>query len=83
MPNEPKTPSRILRIRQVQERTGLGRSTIYDRLDRRSRRFDEAFPKPVKIGISAVGWLEADVERWIDRQVKMSSAKSDSSYACH
>ncbi|WP_340332863.1 helix-turn-helix transcriptional regulator [Pseudomonas sp. LP23] len=56
---------RVLRLKQVQERTGLGRSTIYDRLNPRSSRFDDSFPRPFKLGLSAVGWLESGVDEWI------------------
>jgi prophage regulatory protein len=58
---------KILRIRQVQDRTGLSRSTIYDRLDPRSPRYDCNFPKPMKIGLSAVGWPETSINEWIER----------------
>ncbi|WP_092420853.1 AlpA family phage regulatory protein [Pseudomonas sp. NFPP07] len=57
--------ARILRLTQVRERLGLSRSTIYDRLNNRSPRYDASFPKPVKIGISAVGWIESSLNEWI------------------
>lgn len=60
---------RVLRLRQVQERLGLGRSTIYDRMSPRSPRYDSTFPKPIKLGGSAVGWIESDICHWIDSRV--------------
>ncbi len=57
----------ILRRKQVEARTGLARSTIYDRL-----RNDPAFPKPVSIGARAVGWIESEVQQWLDSQVAKS-----------
>ncbi|MFG8563384.1 helix-turn-helix transcriptional regulator [Pseudomonas paraeruginosa] len=60
---------RVLRIKQVQDRLGLGRSTIYDRLNPNSPRFDSSFPKPFRLGGTSVGWLEADVVEWIQRKV--------------
>ncbi|EMP0915104.1 MULTISPECIES: AlpA family transcriptional regulator [Pseudomonas] len=59
---------RVLRLKQVQEKTGLARSTIYDRLNPRSARFDNSFPKPFKIGLSAVGWLESGIDEWISKR---------------
>lgn len=56
---------RVLRLRQVQDRIGLSRSTIYDRMNVDSPRYDSTFPKPMKIGCSAVGWLEESVNEWI------------------
>lgn len=66
MLSEYEPPSRILRIGELKNRVGLARSTIYDRLDQGSPRYDETFPKPLKIGMSAVGWMEDEVENWID-----------------
>ncbi|ATN10431.1 AlpA family transcriptional regulator [Pseudomonas sp. FDAARGOS_380] len=57
--------AKILRIKHVEERVGLSRSAIYDRLNPKSPRYDECFPRPFKIGLSAVGWLESSIELWI------------------
>src|SRR5580698_2957648 len=45
-------PIKVLRLPQVCDLTGLCRSMIYQ------LEADERFPKRVKIGIRAVGWLE-------------------------
>lgn len=63
---------RILRVKQVKDRIGLSRSTIYDRLNPKSPRYDIGFPKPVSLGGKAVGWLESEVCDWI--QGKTSSS---------
>lgn len=52
---------RIMRLPEVQRRTGLSRSTIYVRLDQ------GRFPKPVSLGARAVGWIESEVDEWIPR----------------
>ncbi len=55
----------ILRLPQVKARTGLSRSTIYARIAQGS------FPKPVPLGgARAVGWVESQIERWIERQIE-------------
>ena len=54
----------ILRRKQVETRTGLSRSTIYQYIK------DGAFPKPVPLSPSAVGWLEPEVNDWIIERVK-------------
>jgi len=56
---------RIVRLKTVIARTGLARSTVYDRLNLDSPRYDDTFPRPFKIGKSAVGWLESEVDEWI------------------
>jgi len=63
----------FLRRKQVETRTGLSRSTIYQYIK------DGFFPKPVPLGPRAVGWLESDVSDWIAARVK--SARSGSGQA--
>jgi prophage regulatory protein len=62
--------ARVLRIALVQERTGLSRSTIYERLNTKSARYDKTFPRPFKIGMSAIGWLESSIEQWIMSRIE-------------
>lgn len=64
------THPRVLRLKQVLERVGLSRSTIYDRMNPASPRYDDTFPKPIKIGSSAVGWLESSISKWIESLVE-------------
>jgi len=56
----------ILRRPQVQQRTGLSRSTLYQFIR------DGAFPSAVALGPRAVGWLESDVSDWISARVKLA-----------
>ena len=60
--NQPK----VLRMKDVVNICGLSRSTIYDKMDIKSRRHDPSFPRPLKLGISAVGWMEQDISNWLD-----------------
>lgn len=48
-------PKRLLRMKEVQQRVGLGRSTIY-RWMAQGR-----FPRPVRLGAYAVAWSEDDI----------------------
>ena len=54
-----QTKISILRRKQVEERTGLSRSTIYLRIH------EGTFPRPINIGSRAVGWLEHEIEAWL------------------
>ncbi len=56
----------ILRRKQVEARTGLSRSTIYERIK------TGAFPAPVSIGAKAVGWIESEIDSWLTAQVEKS-----------
>lgn len=59
----------ILRLKQVMERTGLSRSTIYDRMSPSSPRHDPSFPKQVSLGGDAVGWVQDEVEAWLQVRI--------------
>jgi prophage regulatory protein len=68
--HEPNSPERILdmlekyyRRPEVEQITGLSRSTIYDQIDRGE------FPRPVRIGKRAVAWREADIAEWQAQRV--------------
>ena len=54
----------ILRLPTVKARTGLSRSTIYLRIS------EGRFPAPVSLGGRAVGWIESEVNGWIDQQIE-------------
>jgi len=56
----------ILRLPAVKASTGLSRSTIYLRISQGT------FPKPVSLGGRAVGWLEAEIQEWLQRQIEVS-----------
>ncbi|MEI7430667.1 MAG: AlpA family phage regulatory protein [Betaproteobacteria bacterium] len=56
----------MLRLKQVMERTGLARSTIYDKMNPKSPRHDPIFPKQVNLGLGSVGWLESAISTWIN-----------------
>ncbi len=56
----------ILRLPEVKKSTGLSRSTIYMRISQGT------FPKPVGLGGRAVGWLEAEIQEWLQQRIEAS-----------
>ena len=56
----------ILRLPAVKARTGLARSTIYLRIS------EGSFPKPIRLGVRTVGWLESEIEAWLSERIKAS-----------
>jgi prophage regulatory protein len=56
----------FLRLPQVKIRVGLSRSSIYMAIS------EGKFPRPVRLGTRAVGWLESEIEAWVLQQVKLS-----------
>lgn len=61
---------KMLKLKDVAEKCKISRSTIYDKLDTKSKRHDEEFPKPYKLGMSSVAWLEKEVEEWLKTRPK-------------
>jgi len=56
----------ILRLPAVKARTGLSRSTIYLRVS------EGCFPKPISLGGRAVGWIEAEIQDWLEKRIEAS-----------
>jgi len=54
-------PDRIIRSKEVQEITGLSRTTLW-RLERKGE-----FPARVTLGVGSVGWKLSEVENWLKR----------------
>lgn len=63
--------NKILRLKAIQSWTGLSRSTIY--LMMRAG----TFPKSIQLGIRAVGWLESDVQGWINARISPTAVQYD------
>lgn len=51
--------NRLLRRKDVEQKTGKSRSAIYDGIRQGT------FPAPVPIGGKSVAWLEEEVDSWI------------------
>tara|TARA_R110002050_G_scaffold176331_4_gene309245 strand:+ start:85 stop:351 length:267 start_codon:yes stop_codon:yes gene_type:complete len=50
---------RLIKLKEVMNNTGLGRSTIYKYVA------EGEFPKPVSLGARAVAWVESEVDDWV------------------
>lgn len=56
----------ILRLPEVKGKVKLSRSSIYLRI------IKGEFPPPISLGGRAVGWLEADIEQWLQQKIEFS-----------
>ncbi|WP_324726370.1 AlpA family transcriptional regulator [Klebsiella sp. ZJOU C1] len=54
------TSHQLLRLKQVEEKTGLKRSQVYLYMKKGN------FPKSIKIGPASVAWLESEIDEWIN-----------------
>lgn len=62
-------PISVLRMKAVILQLGLSRSGVYDRINPHSPRFDPDFPRPFKIGPSAIGWAKHEVDAWVAARI--------------
>ena len=67
-----QSSNKMLRMKQVVEYTGLSRSTIYDIMDTKSKRYDPSFPRGVKPTQGTVCWLESEINAWLESKIKQS-----------
>lgn len=62
-PHHGKTTDRFLRITDVADLVGLGRTTIYRYIR------EHGFPSPIPLGGQRVAWLESEVRTWMQNRV--------------
>ncbi|MBS1040985.1 AlpA family transcriptional regulator [Gluconobacter cerinus] len=55
-----ETYERLLTVREVQNRTGWSRATIYRHMA------DGTFPQPHRLSAGSVRWEHRDIEEWIN-----------------
>jgi len=53
----------ILRLPDVIKKTALSRSAIYDMIAK------GLFPKQIKLTTRSSGWIQSEVEQWVDDRV--------------
>lgn len=68
---ETKNPSvlrlqRMLPRKEVTYYTGLSKTTIYDMLDKKSKRYDSTFPIQVNLSKGRVAWVESEIVEWLE-----------------
>lgn len=56
---------KLIKLKQVMECTGLARSTVYKFMA------ENQFPKPVKLGVRMVAWVESEVQEWMQQKVDL------------
>jgi len=66
---------KILRLPTVISITGRARSTIYLDIQRGQ------FPEPITLGQRSVGWLESDINQWIEKRINESRSSKETRHA--
>lgn len=66
----------ILRLPDVEARCAVNRRTLYYWIER------GLFPRPINLGPRTVGWLDRDIEAWINEKAQASRATADVGSKC-
>jgi prophage regulatory protein len=61
MTNQTDLSQRVLRMPAVQQKIGLCKASVYNRIKNGS------FPRPIPLGGKSVGWLESEIDQWIEQ----------------
>ena len=59
----PPNVRRILRLDEVEAKSGFKRAHIYNLMKKRQ------FPQALRLGVRAVGWDSIEIDQWIDERV--------------
>ena len=62
--------SRLVRINELIERTGLSKSELY-----RRQKNDPDFPKSIPIGLRSVAWIEAEIDGYLADLIAQRDAR--------
>lgn len=63
---------RILRLPDLLHKTGFSRTTAYRMIK------EEGFPKPIALGGRSVGWIESEIDGWIEERMQQRHTMDDS-----
>jgi prophage regulatory protein len=62
---------RFLSMKQVLERVGLSRTTLYERMNA------GAFPQSVPLGPKRIAFVESQVDAWMQAQIEAPSSRDE------
>ncbi|MBD1228597.1 MULTISPECIES: helix-turn-helix transcriptional regulator [Xenorhabdus] len=68
MPTMTTSKESLIRLPEVQRRTGYSKAWIYRLIK------EDKFPKQVKIGPRSVAFIESEIDGWVDQRIAESRA---------
>lgn len=71
LPTKIRNALKLVNCLQVEEITGLSKSTIYRLMN------EGKFPRPVKLSKNRVAWRSYDIENWLSNLPKSGGLKND------
>lgn len=63
---------RMICLRQLIEMLGISRSSVYEKINPKSPRYDASFPRPIKLGQASIRFELQAVERWLQLRIEQS-----------
>lgn len=63
---------KILKLPEVKARTGLSRSSVYQKIA------EGTFPAQISLGPRAVGFIESEINDWIQARIEVSRSAAAS-----
>ncbi|MBC8949437.1 AlpA family transcriptional regulator [Xenorhabdus sp. TS4] len=66
MPTMTTSKESLIRLPEVQRRTGYSKAWIYRLIK------EDKFPKQVKIGPRSVAFIESEIDGWVDQRIAES-----------
>ncbi|MEZ9518260.1 AlpA family transcriptional regulator [Vibrio splendidus] len=67
---QPPTSSRLMRLKEVIQVTGISRSSLYKYLN------EGQFPPPVSLGVRSVTWVDHEIQTWITTKMSQRNNKA-------
>ena len=64
----------LLSLDQTLVYTSLSRSSVYHRINPKSKHYDPKFPKPCKLGLRRLGFLREELDTWIEDRAAARAA---------
>lgn len=55
----------VMRIKDIPAYIQQSRSSVYNKINPKSKYFDPDFPKPVRIGKNSVGFIIVEIDAWL------------------
>lgn len=70
-PHDDGRSPRLIKLPEVMARTALSRSEVYRRV-----RDDPSFPKPMKLGVRSVAWVDSELDIFLHSRIAQRDAKA-------
>lgn len=62
-------PVNLIMLPAVCKKVQLGKTSLYSKLNPKSKYHDPKFPNPIKISDSRIAWIEEEVDLWIEQKI--------------